>query len=472
MGGRFLMTNRAKKISGVKLLVVLVAIFSLVLVAGSSAVQGALYNVDFEQLGSQGTYKTTMAGAGPGGGPGAAGDVWNVFEISEGGTSAPVGMSLLDSGGGAGSVNFEFTSTDAGVLAAYGHAPTAIDDLTAEYLFLGDQNGTYEANWQITGLTGGTAYSMYLYTGGYDAVNGGHNADYNLDLDGDGALDGLAAIVGNTNAPTVVSNIVADGSGTIVGQFLHNGVGESEIGGFQLSSGAPPAPVVDSRLAYNVDFEQLASQGTYKAQMVGAGPAGGAGKDGDVWNVFEISADADGTAAPVGQALVDNSGASSSVNFTFTSTDAGTLGAYGHSPTAIDDLTAEYLFLGPQNGANEANWEVTGLAPGGTYEMYLYTGGYDAVNGGHNADYNLDLDGDGVLDGVGAIVGNTNAPTIVQTVADGSGTIVGQFLHNGVGESEVGGFQLVAVIPEPSSVLLLMAGIVGLFACRSAAGRR
>ena len=81
-----------------------------------------------------------------------------------------------------------------------------IDDLTAEYLFLGDQNGAYEANWQITGLTGSAAYSMYLYTGGYDAVVGGHSADYNLDLDGDGALDGSAAIVGNTNSPTVVSN--------------------------------------------------------------------------------------------------------------------------------------------------------------------------------------------------------------------------------------------------------------------------
>ena len=89
--------------------------------------------------------------------------------------------------------------------------------------------------------------------------------------------------------------------------------------------------------------------------------------------------------------------------------------------------------------------------------MYLYTGGYDAVNGGHNADYNIDVDGDGAIDGWAPIAPGTPVPTVVSVIADGSGTILGHFGHNGVGESEIGGFQITE-IPEPTTMVLLGLG--------------
>ena len=88
---------------------------------------------------------------------------------------------------------------------------------------------------------------MYLYTGGYDTVNSGHNADYNIDVDGKGAIDGWVPISPGTpvsTAPTVVS-VFADGNGTILGHFGHNGVGESEIGGLQLEGDSVTPITID-----------------------------------------------------------------------------------------------------------------------------------------------------------------------------------------------------------------------------------
>ena len=152
----------------------------------------ALYNIDFEQLEGQGTYKEQAVGPGPDGGVDSAGDYWNVLEISEAGDSAPIGISLNDSSGAASGVSFTFTSlTDASgnqnTIGAYGHAPTAVNAVVGEYVFI-----SYIATWEYAGLTPGGTYDIYLYTGGYDAVNGDNYADYNIDVDGDGVEDGWA----------------------------------------------------------------------------------------------------------------------------------------------------------------------------------------------------------------------------------------------------------------------------------------
>ena len=503
-----------------------------------------LVNVDFEQLSSEGTYKEQMVGVGPDGGLGYGGGYWNVFEASEAGTVPPVGMALMNGANLTSGVTFTFTSADGTYgLAAYGHSPTASNALVGEYIFLGAASpvqDTTVADFSITGLTPSQYYDMYLYSGGPAASGGypGSSCEITLDLDGDGSLgDESPVTIGETLAPTV-SGAIASGSGVILGRFSDNGGSESEWAGFQLAEGAAvsvyeltiagptdpnaglsPVPGVYNNLAgntvnlstnltytlagdlyvfmgwgytgdepnnvsatstfvtvtqtttitanytnfgpppnpnvvVNVDFESLSNdggivEGSYKVQMVGPGPNGGIGDPCDFWNVFEMTGAAGGTGVPVGMALKNDANAPSGVTFTFTAIDAGGLGAWGHSPTAIDDLTAEYMFLGPQNGTDVADWEITGLAASTSYSLYLYTGGYDAVNGpAYNADYDLDLDGDGSLDGVGTITGGTNAPTVIASVTtDGTGKIIGQFLHrSGQAESEIGGFQLGEVV--------------------------
>ena len=217
----------------------------LVLCVGASA-QAGLYNVDFEQLSSEGTFKAQMVGPGPDGGVGSAGDYWNVFEVSEAGTAAPVSLNLLDSTGAASGVTLTFTGADgSGLLGAYGHAPDAINNLVGEYLFLGGQLGTYAADFSVTGLTGGGIYDLYLWTGGpaFGSYAGnGMTSDIDVDLDGDGVLDGAGPILEQA-APTVISGIVADAGGTILLQNLDNGGLESEWSGFQLIAVPEPATI-------------------------------------------------------------------------------------------------------------------------------------------------------------------------------------------------------------------------------------
>lgn len=214
---------------------------------------------------------------------------------------------------------------------------------------------------------------------------------------------------------------------------------------------------------HNVDFMQLSHQGTFRQLAVGPGPNGGVGSAGDLWNMMEI--DENGQPA-FGIPLVEAGGASLGVSFTFTSLiDPGgnptNIGAYGHSPTAGDDVTGDYMFLGPQGSVDisEAFWEVTGLTPSALHKVVLYTGGYDAYNGsgGHNVDYNIDVDGDGAYDGWNPLSPGTPVPTLVNVVADLTGTIHGEFGHPGYGEGEVGGLQILE-IPEPATIALLGLG--------------
>ena len=225
-------------------------------------------------------------------------------------------------------------------------------------------------------------------------------------------------------------------------------------------------------MIWNVDFQQLSHQGTFYQLASGPGPNGGVGSAGDVWNAMDID---EGGVAPFGIPLVNSTGAAGPVSFTFTAADgSGLLGAYGHSPTATDDVIGEYLFLGPQNDTYIVDWAITGLAPGGAYDMYLYAGGY-AVNADPQAtaEYNIDIDGDGVLDtgngpaNLGTINTAGGAPSGISIVADGSGTIIGQYLDGGgrqSPESEVGGFQIIGpdVIPEPATIALLGIGALSL----------
>ena len=222
-----------------KRMIILLAFF-VFLAAGTAF--GTIWNVDFESNDAY-TYKEPAVGPGPDGGIGEPCDVWNIFEASEGGTPAPVGMALVDSKDNAGGVSFTFTGNDGNRgIAAYGHSPTASNAVVGEYVWLGDGGiggDTYNVDFEITGLSSGSSYDIYLYAGGY-AANAAASAgcDITVDTDGDGDLGDETPVTVNTLAPTVVTGIVADVSGTIIGLFADNGGSESEWGGFQLE-GAP-----------------------------------------------------------------------------------------------------------------------------------------------------------------------------------------------------------------------------------------
>ena len=135
----------------------------VVFICGGSAF-GRLWNVDFESDDNY-TYKEQVVGAGPDGGIGDPCDFWNVFEVHEDGTVDPC-MVLLDSEGGSSGVMLSFSVDGTGLLGAWGHAADAVNAVVGEYLFLGNQNGAYNADFTISGLVGGGVYDIYLYGGG------------------------------------------------------------------------------------------------------------------------------------------------------------------------------------------------------------------------------------------------------------------------------------------------------------------
>ncbi|MCA9229908.1 MAG: PEP-CTERM sorting domain-containing protein [Planctomycetales bacterium] len=112
-------------------------------------------------------------------------------------------------------------------------------------------------------------------------------------------------------------------------------------------------------------------------------------------------------------------------------------------------------------------WQVSGLAPNSSYELVLY-GGQDVFgsNTVNDTRFELDLDGDTVLDST-TIISYANAAVYFPSVlTDSTGVLrgtFGQVAGNDPGTGSWQGFQLAgpARIPEPSTLIMLAIGLGG-----------
>ncbi len=136
-----------------------------------------------------------------------------------------------------------------------------------------------------------------------------------------------------------------------------------------------------------------------------------------------------------------------------------------------DDAAADYFFtLGDNNGGGYTpDFEISGLDPGETYRLTPITG-----QGGSPQFLLPDTDGDGdnfFDDGTESYIGNevlAGQTRSIEVTASPSGTVVGEFYANGFWEGQYGGMVIeqTSVVPEPTSLMLLLSAVVGLLAVR------
>ncbi len=152
-----------------------------------------------------------------------SGGFWNDFRVNHhAGTSTNPSAGLLDSAGGASGVTFSIQGTISGFNNG---GPDAI---TADYLFINAGNADANIDWTIDGLIAGENYEMFLHAGAI----GGRDFNILVDTNGDGSLaDEIAVNVGFGGR--LVTDIIASGSGSIIGQALNDGA-EGNWAGFEL----------------------------------------------------------------------------------------------------------------------------------------------------------------------------------------------------------------------------------------------
>jgi len=99
------------------------------------------------------------------------------------------------------------------------------------------------------------------------------------------------------------------------------------------------------------------------------------------------------------------------------------------------------------------SWEVTGLTPGGSYDLRLF---------GQSENGNPNNDADFTISNTGGTTINTDDVAVFNSIiADGSGKIVGTLGHTG-GASSWSGFEIQGTfIPEPATMSLLAMGGIG-----------
>lgn len=102
------------------------------------------------------------------------------------------------------------------------------------------------------------------------------------------------------------------------------------------------------------------------------------------------------------------------------------------------------------------DWNVTGLAPNATAKMFFYPGG------GTSLILSIDHDGNGDLDG--SDISLTGTGGLVTVTASATGGIHGQLWTTGDNiEGDWSGFQVqTTATPEPSSMALIVTGLIGL----------
>jgi hypothetical protein len=178
----------------------------------------------------------------------SAGTTWNYLEVGQCGTGGTVTTNpsfngLVDRGTGLGTgVGFSLTGTTFTYNILDADNTYGAGAVTRDYwVFSEDYSGIWgvssTASWQITGLTPGAKYSLYLYGSGAD---NGRPTYQTIDMDGDGLLTNNAEVqVGNSvNTGALFSSVVANGYGKILGSLRASGV-ESDWSGFQIAQETP-----------------------------------------------------------------------------------------------------------------------------------------------------------------------------------------------------------------------------------------
>ena len=180
----------------------------------------------------------------------------------------------------------------------------------------------------------------------------------------------------------------------------------------------------------------------------------------NVWNDL-TTGDAGLITDPSWASLLDATGAVTSVALSITGTVESCNGA---SPTA-SSLTRDYMYwnAGPVLSAT-LSWTLSGLVPGASYALVFYGANTDV-----DRTFDMSIDGVGSVGAVATANGVQPDPLYVIVTASAGGLISGTAAGNTT-EADWAGFQL-AIIPEPSTVLLLASGL-GLLGATRRRGRR
>ncbi len=171
--------------------------------------------------------------------------------------------------------------------------------------------------------------------------------------------------------------------------------------------------------------------------------------DGNLWNHYFVKAFDNSSPAPAPLLnLFDSAGNGSSVNFQIL---GNVQGWTGDGAQGADPLLRDYLFLDAGQSADQVAWEITGLEPGGIYELYAYGGATRSIN------LFIDQTGEAAIFGAAGHL-------FENILVDGSGRISGIAGDGPVGgEQNWSGFQLrqVGAVPEPATMsLLALASVV------------
>jgi hypothetical protein len=180
------------------------------------------------------------------------------------------------------------------------------------------------------------------------------------------------------------------------------------------------------------------------------------GSSGDKWNNLTGTP---GQSTPV--TLVNSGNASTNVKLTWTAAGDYTIPNPGSANTANHNLMTSYIIT---NGATQSTGNVvtiSGLTPGGTYSLYLYT----ESNQHEGTEYNVNgVTGTTNYNNQTGFVLNDDYAHLSSVTATSLGVITINFWENtGISSSQavLNGFQLTSATPEPTSMTLLALGFAG-----------
>ncbi len=183
------------------------------------------------------------------------------------------------------------------------------------------------------------------------------------------------------------------------------------------------------------------------------------------WNVLSV---ANNAKSGSGSNLVASNGTATTENVSFTMTNG-----YVSTPTTgygngggTNDLLQSYILNNPGTGTVT----LSGLADGGNYQLYLYSG---------SGSYNNAATNFAITTGTGSVAAGSNAGVVnvangnttftentnyvvFNATADGTGTLAISYTGAaGHAEADINGLQVIAA-PEPATMGLVAAGALGL----------